>query len=391
MNRDEGALMLPDGVVRLLKALVAIGGVTFFAGLFLAPRRIWPDLLMASYFLLELSLAGIFFVALHYVTGASWNVALRRIPEAMAVVLPVGAAGMAAVLLLHPGLYPWFGVTSLGGDPANAGFKSLWLNRPCFLARSAVYIASWFAFATAIVRTSRRQDLNGDLSLTRRNARLSAGFLVVFGVTLCLASFDWIMSLEPRWSSTIFGIYDFASLFLGGLAALVILVVLVGRLAPTQFLVTEAHMHDLGKLLFAFSTFWAYIWFCQYMLIWYANIPEETAYFVERQHGFWGPLFLLNLLLNWGVPFLALMPVRAKKSANVLLKVALVILLGRWLDLYLRIVPPFAGSKPVLGVWEISLTAGAVGLFVLLFFQALQKAPLVPLKDPYLAESLHNS
>ena len=127
------------------------------------------------------------------------------------------------------------------------------------------------------------------------------------------------------------------------------------------------------------------------MLIWYANIPEETAYYVERQHGFWGPLFLLNLLLNWGVPFLALLPVRAKKSANVLLKVAVVILLGRWLDLYLRIVPSFADSKPVLGVWEISLTAGAVGLFVLVFFQALQKAPLVPLKDPYLAESLHNS
>ena len=153
MNRDEGALKLPDRVVRLLKALVAIGGLTIFAGLFLAPRRIWPDLLMASYFLLELSLAGIFFVALHYVTGASWNVALRRVPEAMAVVLPVGAAGMAAVLLLHPGLYPWAGATSLDGQPLE-GFKSFWLNRPFFLARSALYIASWFAFATAIVRTS---------------------------------------------------------------------------------------------------------------------------------------------------------------------------------------------------------------------------------------------
>jgi hypothetical protein len=258
MNRDEGALKLPDNVVRLLKALVGFGGVGLLVGFFLAPKRVWPDLLMTSYFLLEFSVAGIFFVALHYVTGASWNVALRRIPEAMALVLPVGAAGMAVVLLLHPGLYPWSGVTSLGGEPVE-GFKRFWLNRPFFLARSAVYIASWFAFTTAIVKTSRRQDVDGDLSHTRRNACLSAGFLVVFGVTLCLGSFDWIMSLEPRWSSTIFGIYDFAGLFLGGLAALVILVVLVGRLAPTQFIVTEAHLHDLGKLLFAFSTFWAYI------------------------------------------------------------------------------------------------------------------------------------
>ena len=390
MNIGAGTLKLPDDVNRMLRALVALGGAGLLAGLFLAPKQVWPDLLLVSYFLLQLSLAGIFFVALHYVTGASWSVALRRIPEAMAVLLPAGAGGLALVLLLHPKLYPWVGVTALDGEPLE-GFKKIWLNRPFFLGRSAFYLLSWFLFAMAIVRTSRRQDQDGDLCHTRRNARLSAGFLVVFGITVCLASFDWIMSLEPRWSTTIFGIYDFASLFLGGLAALVVLVIFVKRLAPTEFLITESHLGDLGKMLFAFSIFWAYIWFCQYMLIWYANIPEETSYYVKRLHGSWGPLFILNLLLNWAVPFFALMSARAKRNSNVLLQVAVVILLGRWLDLYLRIMPPIMGANPALGVWEITLTAGASALFALLFFYALRKAPLVPLRDPYLAESLHNS
>jgi hypothetical protein len=278
---------LPEGVARPLKVLIAVGGVTFLAGVFQAPQRVWPDLLMASFFLLGLSLAGTFFVALQYITGAGWSVAFRRIPEAMAALLPMGAVGLGVVLLLHPRLYPWVGTSAVGGEPFR-GFKQVWLSLPFFLARSAIYLASWIAFTLAIVRTSRRQDQDGDPSHTHRNVRLSAGFLVVFGVTFTLASFDWIMSLEPRWYSTIFGIYNFAGMFPGGLAALILLLIWVQRLAPAQVVVTDGHLHDLGKLLFAFSTFWAYIWFCQYMLIWYANIPEETSYFVQQVHGAWG-------------------------------------------------------------------------------------------------------
>ncbi len=387
MSFEEMEFRLPEPAARLMKALAVLGGVTFLAGIGLAPTRIWPDFLVASHFLLGLSLAGIFFVALQYVAGAGWSAALRRVPEAMAALLPLGAICLGLALLLRPSLFPW---TLPGAEEGFAGFKRVWLNLPFFLGRSAVYLVSWLLFTFAIVRNSRRQDVDGDLTYTHRNVRLSAGFMVVFGITFTLSGFDWVMSLEPRWYSSIFGIYDFAGMFLGGLAALIILLVWVQRLAPVQVFVTEGHLHDLGKLLFAFSSFWAYIWFCQYMLIWYAHIPEETAYFVRRLHGFWGPLFLLNFLLNWAVPFLALLPRAIKRSPNLLWKVSATVLVGRWLDLYLLIVPPSAGPKPAFGIWELGTIAGATGLFGLLFFRALRKAPLVPIKDPYLLESLHH-
>lgn len=386
MNNQTAEVKLPNALRNLLLAAAIAGGITFAAGLFFAPERIWPAFLMAAYFTLELALAGIFFVAVQYVSGARWSVGIRRIPEAMAMLLPLGAIELLVILQFHPQLYPWV----RGGEHLQ-GFKHSWLNLTFFRARAFIYLVSWLAFAFAIVRTSRRQDRDGDPSHTRRNVRLSACFLVVLAVTLVFASFDWMMSLEPRWYSTIFAFYDFASLFLGGLAVMILLALAVERLSPAQFLLTEEARHDLGKLLFAFSTFWGYIWFCQFMLIWYANISEEASYYVERLRGAWGVLFLLNLLLNWAIPFFALLPRRAKQSKGTLSKIALIVLAGRCLDLYLMIMPPFAGSVPLAGVWEIGVLIGAAALFALLFLRILGGAPLVPRRDPYLAESLHST
>ena len=388
MNVDKLQFVPPPGGVRLLQAWVAIGGLAFVAGVVFAPERTWPNLLLVSYFIIGMGLAGAFFVALQYVSGAGWSTALRRIPESLAMLLPVGAVGLALVILLRPSLYPWTGASGAGFEALH-GFKRVWLNLPFFVGRSAAYLLVWIFIALAIVRTSRRQDEDGNLAHTRRNERLSAVFIVVFGATFWLASYDWIMSLEPHWYSTIFGIYNFAGLFLGGLAAIIVLAVWLERLGALRHILTEDHLHDLGTLLFAFSTFWAYIWFSQYMLIWYADFPEETSYFILRMHGTWEPLFILNLLLNWAIPFLVLLPRASKRSPSVLLKVAVVILLGRWLDLYLMILPRFAGATPVFGVWEIGLMLGAVGTGVLVFFHALRKAPIIPVKDPYLMESLH--
>jgi hypothetical protein len=269
------------------------------------------------------------------------------------------------------------------------GFQRIWLARPFFLARSVVYFAAWMLLARAIVRCSRAQDHDGDLAHTRRNVRLSLAFILVFAVTFWLASFDWIMSLEPQWASTIFGVYNFAGLFSGGLAMLILLVIWLRRKGPLRDFVNEEHLHDLGKLLFGFSTFWMYIWFSQYMLIWYANIPEEATYFVRRQHGFWGPLFLLNMILNWAVPFVVLLPRGTKRSSGVLAKVAMVVMFGRWLDLYMMIAPSARGATPAFGVWEVIPMLGAAGFFLLVFVRAVQEAAPVPLRDPHLVESLH--
>jgi hypothetical protein len=386
MSPRELRLKIPRRLESRLQLLIAVGALTLVLGLIFSPQRLWPNLLLLSFYLLTVSLAGVVFIALQYVTGAHWAVALRRVPEAMAKLIPLGGAGLLAILIAHPALYSWASPGAAAGEPVPA-FRHWWLSLPFFRGRAIVFLSLWMLFAFALVRESIRQDTDGAAQHTRLNSRLSAVFVVVFGFTFWLATYDWIMSLEPRWYSTIFASYNFAGLFLGGLAALTLLVVWLRQ--HNALVVTDAHLHDLGKLMFAFSTFWMYLWFSQYMLIWYANIPEETIYFVQRLHGYWGSLFVLDMVLNWVGPFFALLPRRNKQNPGVLVKVCLVLLAGRWLDLYLMIMPTFAGQQPRIGPLEIGLLAGGLGVFLLSFFAVLRRAPLVPLNDPFLAESLH--
>lgn len=371
--------------------LAVVGGLAFVVGLFIAPALTWANLLLISYYLLGLGLGGIALVAMQYVSGASWGVALRRMPESLGALIPAASIGVLAVLLVYPALYLWTEHTSESTDPFMA-FKHMWLNRPFFLIRAVIYVALWIYFARAIVRNSVRQDEDGKVGHTYTNRRLSGGFLVVFGITCWLSSVDWIMSLEPEWYSTIFGVYQFSGQFLSSLAAVAVLVVWLGEQGALRGILSHDHLHDLGKLLFSFSSFWMYIWFSQYMLIWYVNIPEETSHFIRRQQGGWWALFYLNVLLNWAVPFLVLMPSWTKRNPRILLAVAVVILIGRWIDLYLVIVPTL-GQGPLqnFGIVEFGLAAGAVGFFLLVVFRALQRYSLVPINDPLLVESLPHS
>ena len=290
MNIEVPQIKLAGAERLALIALAVIGAITAAVGKRFAPDRLWASVLLVGYYIVGVGLAGLCFVAIHYTTGASWSVAIRRVAEALAGTLLLGLVLLAIVFIVRPQLYPWMSTTlnTLGSpdDPALA-FKRFWLSRPFFLARAATYAVIWSVFALAIRRCSRKQDQDGDRRWTRANARLSAAFLVVFAVTFTLASVDWVMSLEPMWYSTIFGIYNFAGLFQSGLAAIILAALWLERRGPLRNVLNEEHLHDLGKLLFAFSVFWVYIWFSQYMLIWYTNIPEETTYFVRRLHGGW--------------------------------------------------------------------------------------------------------
>ena len=373
-----------------LLALAAAGAVAVVAGAFVDPARMWANWLLVSYYALTLALGGMCFVAIHYATGATWAVALRRLPEAMAGVLPFTVIAVAVVLVARPQLYPWTS-GDFGAEHAESAlaFKHAWLNWPFFLVRAVVYGVAWSLFAWAIRRHSRLQDTGGDVSRTFANRRLSIAFLVVFGLTFSLASFDWVMSLEPAWYSTIFGVYNFAGLFTATLSAIILVAIWLERTGPLAGIVNDNHFHDLGKLLFAFCTFWAYIWFSQYMLIWYANIPEETSYYIARTHGGWNVLFWLNVVLNWALPFAVLLSREAKRNRSIVGGVAAIVLLGRWIDLYLMIMPPVVGEHPHIGLWEIGLLAGGAGLFGFALTRALRDAPIVPAGDPHLAASLH--
>jgi hypothetical protein len=380
MTAGNAAYRLPRIAKGLSWGLVLLGGIAFGAGVVLAPPRAWANWLLVSYYLLSLGLGSAVLVALLYVTGAAWGVALRRVPEAMTALLPAAALGLGLVLLVYPHLYPWFDPAQ--GRDSLSPFQRVWLTRPFFLLRSLVYLTVWITFAFAMVRTSRRQDQTGAAGLTARNVSLSALFLVVFAVTCWLAGTDWIMSLEPHWSSTIFGVYNFAGIFLSALAAVSLAAVALYWQGPFRSILTPQRLHDLGTLLFAFSSFWMYVWFCQYLLIWYVNQPEESVYFWRRQQGGWQTLFLLNVVLNWGVPFVVLLFRKAKQSPSVLLAVAACVLLGRWLDLYLMILPAVGEAAPLPEVGGVGVFLGALALAVLLIGRALGRAHLIPINDP---------
>jgi hypothetical protein len=375
--QDRSTFHPPLWALGLAGALAVLGGVALAAGFLGAPARAWANLFLASNYLVGLGLGGLLFVALLYVTGARWSEPLRRLPEALTATLPVAGLGLAAVLLLHPSLFPWTAEAHAAEGHASP-LRSAWLERPAFLLRALIYFTLWLAFAWAIVRNSRRQDRTGDPALTARNVRLSAGFLVVFGVTCWLASSDWLMSLEPTWSSTVFGVYNFAGLFLSALAAVTLLTVCLRRANPLRAFVTADRLHDLGTLLFAFSSFWMYIWFCQYLLIWYTNHPEETAYFRRRLDGPWPTFLIADLVLNWGIPFLVLLFRAAKRSPAILATVSLLLLAGRWVDLFVMIAPSQGDTLAAPGLVEAGVALGTAGVVGLAVLWALGTAALVP-------------
>lgn len=311
--------------------VAAVAAVVALTGVFVAPDRVWPNILLVGFYVTGLGLGAAFFIAVHELSGARWIDPLRPAAHALMRVVPFGAAlVLAAIVFGGNVLYP-----SFHGHGGNA-FKAVWLDRTFFTARAFIYAAVWIAFC-------RRPW---------KSVRTAAAFVVVFSVTVWLASFDWIMALDPRWSSTIFGVYHFAGLFTAALATLAVI-------AARDESIGRDTRHDLAKLLFGFATFWMYIWFSQYMLIWYGNLREEAGYYAIRSHGSWGVLLIASVLLKWVVPFVVLLSQPAKMSRTILLRVAIAVLAGHWLDLYVGIFPSITAT-PRFGAWEIVALGGAV-------------------------------
>lgn len=384
----EPTFRLPSTALRFLSFVAIAGAAVFIAGLFVAPDRIWPNMLLAGYYVTGLGVAGACFLGLTYVTNAGWSAALKRVPEAMTGMLPVAAAVMLLLAFGIHTLYEWSHESVIAADKLLQG-KTSWLNAPFFIVRIAVYFLIWFGLAWAMVRYSRLQDETGDIDLTRKNVRIAAISLIAFAITYCLASFDWIMSLEPHWYSTIFGLYNLSGMLVSGLSMITILVILLRRNGVFEHIITEEHLHDLGKLIFAMCTFWMYIWFSQYMLIWYANIPEETTYFILRESGSWLTFSVLNVIFNWAIPFAVLLSHKAKRNEGLMLKICILLLIGHWVDLYWMIMPPFMKAAPRFSIWEVGPLAGLIAVFFIVTLRTLARRKVVPVNDPMLVESLH--
>lgn len=386
MANDLSYYKTPDKTQRIIYLLMGLGLLTLLTGLFAAPERTWVSYLIVVYYLTGLGMAGLFFIAIQYVAKAGWSVAIRRVPEAMAATLPVAAVGVLALFLGLHTLYEWSHDATVAVDPILRE-KSGWLNPSFFMIRLTIYFVIWIAFSRVLIGNSVRQDTNADLLFTRRNVRNSALFILIGVYTYCLASYDLIMSLQPHWYSTMFGFLNIAGMFQSGLAMIILLIVLLRKRGYTNIF-TTVHLYTLGCLLLAFSIFWVYLWVSQHMLIWYANIPEETSYYIFRHFGAWGTLSFLNVCLNWLIPFFILLPRATKRNDTAMAQVALIILIGRWLDLYIMVAPPVVGAVPAIGLWEIGLALGMTGVFGFSVTRALSRHRLVPVNDPYLVESL---
>lgn len=370
-------------------ALIAIGLLTFVVGLMKSPERLWTSYLVAFFYFSAMAVSGLFWVAINNVAKAGWSVTIRRYAEATTSFIPAILVGGLVLLVGFKYLYPWADPEVLASSPVIAS-KTGYLNKGFFVVRLFVFAVGCLIFRYIMVGNSLKQDKTGDHNLTHKNVSPAVGFLVFFALAFSFFSVDLLMSLLPTWYSTIFGIYTFAGMFQAGMAFLAIVIILMRRGGFVKGYVTEEHQHDVVKYLKGFSIFWAYIAFSQFMLIWYANLPEETEYYIMRAQGGWMGVSLALLIFRFVVPFLALLPRGAKRSDNHVLLVSALVLVMQYVDIYWMVYPNFFDGHVTFGFWEVGMFAGFAGLFLLAVTSFWSKNSLVPLKDPRIHEAINH-
>ena len=347
-------------------------------------ERFWANWVLWFIYLLTIALGALFIVALEHLVGARWSVPLRRVPERLATLLlmlaPVAVVSLGAILVLYPGAKP-----EAAHDKVLSG-KALWLGFPFFSARVILFLVLWLVALAVFVRGSLRQDDTKDPAFNLKARRFAPLFMFIFAFGITAVSFDWISGLEPKWYSDIFGVYLFAGAFLSGLAATALSVLYLqrhGRLSEVK----RDHLYNVGAFLFAFTVFWSYIGFAQYLLMWYGDMPEEIIWYKERIQGPWLGLVFLIILVNFIVPFFALIPRDAKGAPGRLRWVAGLMLFGHFVDLYWLIFP--ALGKGVLLSWPEVSFALFFGSAALLWVRgAMGLGQDMPVGDPFLKEGL---
>jgi hypothetical protein len=374
-----GALALAVGVIGLAGAA---------AGFFVDRAQFAHSWLVAFVFWLSIALGALFFTMLHHLVGARWSVVLRRLAENIMSTLPVMALFAVPVFLCLHELYHWSHPELVATDRLLAG-KAPFLNPTFFIVRTALYFVIWILLARLLRAGSLAQDAGHTGAFTARMRKVSAPGMILFAISITFAAFDWLMSLDAHWYSTIFGAYVFAGTVLGMLAFLTLVVMRLHAHGVLTEAISTEHYHDLGKLLFSFVIFWAYMAFSQYMLIWYANIPEETIWFLHRGEGSWLSVSLVIVFGHFAIPFFALFPQPAKRSRVLMTCMALWLLLVHWIDLYWIVMPGLHPHGAFVSWQDVACTLGIGGVFVAYFWRQTAARPLVPVADPLLDASIH--
>ena len=374
-------------LVRITGAIAALGIIGCVVAALMDVNRFAFSYLTGFLFTVTIGLGAVFFVLLQHAVKAGWSVAARRHMEWISLILPIGAVLFIPILLMAPKIFaPWWHGPTGHEDPLSA--KSAYLNPTFFYIRAVIFFAAWTFLSWWFARQSAKQDESGDARLTVKMQLVAPPMLFVFAFTLTFAGFDWAMSLDPFWYSTIFGVYIFAGAVVSSIAALALITNLFQKSRILRRVSTVEHRHTIGQLLFAFTVFWAYIGFSQYMLIWYANMPEETIFYRNRWTGSWVGVSLVLVFGHFAIPFIYLMSRHVKRHMLGLLAGAVWMLAMHYVDMYWLVMPNLdvGGANPTL--IDLAGLVGPAGILAFLVAWKAQKGPLYPLKDPRLIESL---
>jgi hypothetical protein len=396
---------IPAGYRKWTNGLLAVGALALVLGfIFLgmnsdehAQTRFWAVLLQNSVFFLLIVNASMFFICATTLAMGGWQMAFRRVPEAISTLVPVFSV-LALIVFVgiifghKTHIYHWLDKEHVEHDSILKG-KSVILNPTVFFVWTLITLGVWSAVGWKMRQLSAQtdespMDLEGSKSWMRTNTVWASVFIVFFGLTVASTiPWLWLMSIDAHWYSTMYSWYTFASTFVSGMSLVAIFVVYLKNQDYLEF-VTEEHLHDLGKFMFAFSVFWTYLWYSQFMLIWYANIPEETVYFKPRMQGPYQWVFFLNLIVNFVLPFLLLMRRGSKRNYTTMTFVGVIIILGHWIDFYQMVMPGSVGEHYSLGWFEFGILALYAGLIMYLVGRMLASKPLVARFHPFLKESV---
>ncbi len=358
-------------------------------GAFLNREQFFRSYLQAYLFWLGIALGCLAITMLHHLSGGAWGLVIRRLLEAAARTLPLMAVLFVPIVLGLPSLYEWARPAVVAQDKI-LQHKAPYLNVPFFLARALLYFAVWNLIAYLLAKWSLEQDRTADPSLSRRLELLSGPGLVIYGTTMNFASIDWVMSLEAHWFSTIYGLSFMVGQVLGAFAFVIAVSIWLSTRKPFSEFLSSGHLHDLGKLLLAFVMLWAYMAFSQFLIIYSGNLPEEIPWYLRREQGVWGGIALGLILFHFVLPFLLLLSRDLKQHGGKLLKVAALVVLMRYVELF-WLVSPASRAQGGFHLWlDAATLIGIGGLWLALFARQLKGRPVLPLNDPWLQEALEH-
>ncbi|MFY9549981.1 MAG: hypothetical protein WAU32_02420 [Thermoanaerobaculia bacterium] len=382
---------LPEAAGRFASRALVVGIVAragAAVGAFANPDQFFRSYLLAFVFWNGLAVGSLAVLMLQYLTGGAWGIAIRRALEAATRTLLLTALAFVPIALGMDRLYEWTHAEEVAHDPSLKQ-KAFYLNPPFFLVRTAVAFGAWLLIAYFLNKWSREQDGSDDhRAIDRKLQLLSGGGLVVFALTVTFTSVDWVMSLEPHWYSTMYGVLFMVSQALGALALATLTVVRLSERAPLSEFLGGRIRHDLGKMLFAFTMFWAYVNFSQYLIVWSGNIPEEISWYLARFRGGWGWIGLAVLIFHFVVPFLLLLPKQANRNPRLLSLAATLLVVMRFVDTAWLVLPAFSKGALSLHWMDIAVPAGLGGIWLSFYARTLSTRPLLPEHDPGFEEAL---